>query len=428
MNTSNATRMADFASGIGTGGAVLQIDNDTDRIGIGTDSPQGMLQVGTAITMGGNTGIISATVYNADSTVNATLGVNVGSAITMVGATGVVSATGYYGDTINAGTGVTITSAGVVNVGSGITIGATAGVVSATTYYGDKIQVGSGHSTATLEISGFGAQGGVGIGTTNATGAADPQNTTVVNVGILTAVTSFGNAVGTAATYTTVTGNVTGDVTGNVSGTSGGLSGSPSVTVTNIVGTAATFSGTVTYEDVTNVDSVGVVTGRGGFEIGASGVGGTITSAGNATFVGILTVSTGTDLNGYKVESGYIDGATSLNGGFDCDLANGQIQRFSAATGGNYFPDFRIGGGVSLDSVLDVGDVVSVTLIVASSSHYCTTGIEIDNSTSNLDIDWVGGSAPSAANGSGFDVYAFTIQKTAATPAYHIIGNTLGVA
>ena len=77
---------------------------------------------------------------------------------------------------------------------------------------------------------------------------------------------------------------------------------------------------------------------------------------------------------------------------------------------------------------MGVGDVVSVTLIVASSSHYCTTGIKIDNSTSNLDIDWVGGSAPSAANGSGFDIYAFTIMKTAATPAYHIIGNALGVA
>ena len=77
---------------------------------------------------------------------------------------------------------------------------------------------------------------------------------------------------------------------------------------------------------------------------------------------------------------------------------------------------------------MDVGDAVSVMLIVASSSHYCTTGIKIDNSTSNLDIDWVGGAAPSAANGSGFDIYSFTIIKTASTPAYHIIGNAVGVA
>ena len=113
---------------------------------------------------------------------------------------------------------------------------------------------------------------------------------------------------------------------------------------------------------------------------------------------------------------------------FDFLLENGHIQRFSAATGGNYFPDFKVSSSVSLSSVMDVGDVVSITLIVASSSHYCTTGIKIDDSTSNLDIDWVGGSAPSAANGSGFDIYSFTIMKTAATPAYHIIGNASGAA
>ena len=77
---------------------------------------------------------------------------------------------------------------------------------------------------------------------------------------------------------------------------------------------------------------------------------------------------------------------------------------------------------------MDIGDVVSVTLMVASSSHYCTTGIKIDNSTSNIDLDWVGGAAPSAANGSGYDIYAFTIQKTGSAPAYHIIGNALGAA
>ena len=40
----------------------------------------------------------------------------------------------------------------------------------------------------------------------------------------------------------------------------------------NIVGTAATFSGAVTYEDVTNVDSVGIVTARTGVRVPAGGV------------------------------------------------------------------------------------------------------------------------------------------------------------
>ena len=60
MAITNATRLSDFGSGIGTAGAVLQIDNTNDRVGIGTTNPKGTLQVGTAITMGGNTGILTA--------------------------------------------------------------------------------------------------------------------------------------------------------------------------------------------------------------------------------------------------------------------------------------------------------------------------------------------------------------------------------
>ena len=63
MAITNASRLADFGSGIGTAGAVLQIDNENERIGIGTTNPQNTLQVGIAITMDGSSGIVSATEY-----------------------------------------------------------------------------------------------------------------------------------------------------------------------------------------------------------------------------------------------------------------------------------------------------------------------------------------------------------------------------
>ena len=63
---SNASRLADFGSGIGTAGAVLQVDNLNNRVGIGTTNPQGMLQVGTAVTVVGSTGIVSATAFWGD--------------------------------------------------------------------------------------------------------------------------------------------------------------------------------------------------------------------------------------------------------------------------------------------------------------------------------------------------------------------------
>ena len=70
-------------------------------------------------------------------------------------------------------------------------------------------------------------------------------------------------------------------VTGCTTSTSGYFSGN------------VTIGGTLTHEDVTNIDSVGVVTARGGFLAGnpAVSVGATITAAGAASFSGITTVS-----------------------------------------------------------------------------------------------------------------------------------------
>jgi len=67
MALSNATRLSDFGSGIGTEGSVLKIDNANKRVGLGTTNPQAMVQVGQNITMdGGASGIITATKFVGD--------------------------------------------------------------------------------------------------------------------------------------------------------------------------------------------------------------------------------------------------------------------------------------------------------------------------------------------------------------------------
>ena len=65
----------------------------------------------------------------------------------------------------------------------------------------------------------------------------------------------------------------------------------------NVIATRGTFSGnvgiagTLTYEDVTDIDAVGLITARSGIEIGASpGVGASISRQGNAIFSGITTI------------------------------------------------------------------------------------------------------------------------------------------
>ena len=70
----NARSLANFATGIGTEGAVLTVDNTNNRIGIATTNPQNDLQVGAGITMEGDTGhaifagVVTATSFVGDGT------------------------------------------------------------------------------------------------------------------------------------------------------------------------------------------------------------------------------------------------------------------------------------------------------------------------------------------------------------------------
>ena len=74
---------------------------------------------------------------------------------------------------------------------------------------------------------------------------------------------SSGVVVTGVATATSFSGNVTGNVTGNATG----LSGTPDITVGDITANNISIGGTLTYEDVTNVDSIGIVTARSGIEV-----------------------------------------------------------------------------------------------------------------------------------------------------------------
>ena len=81
----------------------------------------------------------------------------------------------------------------------------------------------------------------------------------------------------------------------NITGTSAGLTGTPNITVGSIIASTGTFSGnvtiggTLTYEDVTNIDSVGLITARSGIKVG-SGI--TLSPDGDGFFTGVTTATT----------------------------------------------------------------------------------------------------------------------------------------
>ena len=83
---------------------------------------------------------------------------------------------------------------------------------------------------------------------------------------------------------------VTGVITATTfSGNATGLSGTPDIAVRNITGVAATFTGVLTYEDVTNIDSVGLITARSGIKVNAGGIN---IAGGGANIVGVVTATT----------------------------------------------------------------------------------------------------------------------------------------
>lgn len=160
-------------------GDILNIDGTNNRIGIGTTNPQALLQVGTGVSVYGNSGIVSATKY--------------------------------YGSGANL---------------TGITAGAT-------------LSAGSGAQRVVVTSLTSG---------TMTSAATDAELTYNSGTNTLSA--------------TTFSGNLTGNATG--------LTGTPDIVVRNITGVAATFTGVLTYEDVTNIDSIGIITARSGVSIGDS--------------------------------------------------------------------------------------------------------------------------------------------------------------
>ncbi len=201
----------------------------------------------------------------------------------------------------------------------------------------------------------------------------------ITSVGILTAHSSV--TVGTAVTINStgidaVSGVITassfvGNVTGNASGTAGGLTGTPDITVRNITGVAATFTGVLTYEDVTNVDSVGLITARSGIEFGASGVGGTITSVGNAEFAGIATVGGDLSIAEKIIHTGDTNTFISFPTADTVSVETGGSERTRVDSSGRFLigtNSARSAGGVTAQSQVEGTSFATASLNLISNA------------------------------------------------------------
>ena len=160
----------------------------------------------------------------------------------------------------------------------------------------NRVGVGSTIPLSKLAVSGIVSATsftGDGSGLTGVANTATILSDSITVAGITTVDASGVNVTG-VVTSTTFSGALTGNVTGNATG----LSGTPDITVGTVNATTVSVAGTITYNDVTNVDSVGVVTARSGIRVGAgqsiSAVSGTLTYYGDGS--NLEGVSSGIEL------------------------------------------------------------------------------------------------------------------------------------
>ena len=190
--------------------------------------------------------------------------------------------------------------------------------------------------------AGINTAGSVGIGTTRPDSIARVNNTTILNVGILTAYQLYGDGsnlsgISTAAVpgistqlhsvFGTI--NVSGiatfgaaidanstsnfgdvvtisDTTTSTSSATGALivTGGVGIGKSLFVSEGISVGGTITYDDVTNIDSVGIVTAGGGLYVGRTSIGVTATTAGHIIAAGVITATSfsgdGSDLSGIE--------------------------------------------------------------------------------------------------------------------------------
>ena len=281
---------------------------------------------------------------------------------TIVAAEGTSAPLLPYG--VSVPTGMGITGAGGVNI---------TGVVTATSFSGSGsaltgIAVTQNVRTESITVSGV----------STFTGALNA--TSVVSSGAVSGTTgTFSGAVNVDAT------------TDSTSTTSGALifDGGLGVAKNVYIGAGLSVAGTLTYEDVTNVDSVGLITAKSGVNISGGelkvGSAVTVSGVGGATFIGAAGVAVTITPSTGKVQATYIEGPLTGNvtGNVTGNL-NGTVNTGSQTniTSLGSLSALTVTGDLTLDNGSDAGkDLtwdVSADALIFNDSVYANFGTDSD--------------------------------------------------
>lgn len=104
--------------------------------------------------------------------------------------------------------------------------------------------------------------------------------------------------------------------------------------------------------------------------------------------------------------------ASAMTGTINFDAITQSILYYTGNATANATINFRGNSSTSLNSMMAVGESLSVVFIATqNTTAYYLNAFQIDGAS--VTPKWQGGSAPTSGNASSLDVYSFTIIKTA---------------
>ena len=404
----------------------LKVDTTDTRIGINSTSPDSTLDVV------GNVEISGVTTFSGVT--------HVGSGVSIYPTSGIVSATAFYGDGSNLD--------GVASAGLGTAIDSESTDGLGVIYYTNKtIAVGA---TITVDVPSS-SDSKVAYTQWEEIAPADTADVIVadgddlvldilgLSTGGITPMSGSGGRI-RAGTFTNKAGTGAPSLTYGAELPVGyGLTGAGGVNITGVVtatefsGTTGTFSGnvtiggTLTYEDVTNIDVVGVstfagrVNGNSTLEAneGLNVTAGVTTIAGNQTVAGTATFAKKTTVNatlnateglhvsaGVVTAAGAVSAAGAITGSAGVDVSGGQLTVGSAVTIGSAgVTTFHAGANFSQGGILREKVYINSTAFNQSTAgtlevnldegmvHYRSTAIDsastVPNIMSNVGVNTV---------------------------------------
>ena len=103
--------------------------------------------------------------------------------------------------------------------------------------------------------------------------------------------------------------------------------------------------------------------------------------------------------------------ATAATGTINYDLSTQSVLYYTSNATGNWTLNIRGNSSTTVNSMMATGQSMTLAFLATQgSTAYYNSAVTIDGSS--VTPKWFGGSAPSAGNANGIDVYTYTIIKT----------------